>query len=134
MSSLENSQDEIPLALSRWENEGGARPRDCREAVKPHAWQATTPELTPTELAHLRARIIALENLTIFLLGCLPAEQLERVSNLANFIVSRPEVTRHPLTIRAAALMKGFLGTARSGQTPNDDPRTPPDRRFHRGL
>ena len=47
-------------ALSRWDNEGGARPVEA---------PADVPELTNAELVHLRIRVIALENLIITLLS-----------------------------------------------------------------
>jgi hypothetical protein len=64
------------LALSRWENEGGAESpgrSECQEfgAVSPEAPAVTSPELT-----WLRIRVIALENLVVGLLSQATDRQL----------------------------------------------------------
>lgn len=92
-------------ALSRWENEGGTdRPRE--------EGSVDVPELTNTELVHLRVRVIALENIIISLLAQAPEEQHELVRQMADFISPRPGSTQHPLTIEAATHMNQFVDRA----------------------
>ena len=45
----------LPLALSRWDNEGGHQPELDKRGYK-------DPEMTNTELVQLRVRVTALEN------------------------------------------------------------------------
>tara|TARA_R110002049_G_C8964408_1_gene546971 strand:+ start:255 stop:608 length:354 start_codon:yes stop_codon:yes gene_type:complete len=92
-------------ALSRWENEGGADTPQ-RDAV------VDIPELTNTELVHLRVRVIALENVIISLLAQAPDQQHELVRKMANYITPRAGSTQHPLTIDAASHMKQFVDRA----------------------
>ena len=80
-------------ALSRWDNEGGARPDET---------PADVPELTNAELVHLRIRVIALENLLITLLAEGSDRQLEVAREMATYISPRAGFTQHPLTIQAA--------------------------------
>lgn len=92
-------------ALSRWENEGGTdKPRE--------EGSVDVPELTNTELVHLRVRVIALENIIISLLAQAPEEQHELVRQMADFISPRPGSTQHPLTIEAATHMNQFVDRA----------------------
>ena len=90
-------------ALSRWENEGGALPDEA---------QADVPELTNVELAHLRSRVIALENLVITLLAEGSDRQLGIAREMAQYIHPRAGFTQHPLTIQAAHLMTGMVDRA----------------------
>ena len=90
-------------ALSRWENEGGALP---------HETPADVPELTNTELVHLRIRVIALENLVIALLAEGPDRQLEVAREMATYITPRAGFTPHPLTVRAAHQMTDMVERA----------------------
>lgn len=90
-------------ALSRWENEGGALPDEA---------QADVPELTNVELAHLRSRVIALENLVITLLAEGSDRQLGIAREMAQYIYPRAGFTQHPLTIQAAHLMTGMVDRA----------------------
>ena len=80
-------------ALSRWDNDGGARPDETL---------ADVPELTNAELVHLRIRVIALENLLITLLAEGSDRQLEVAREMATYISPRAGFTQHPLTIQAA--------------------------------
>ena len=63
------------------------------------------PALTNTELAHLRVRVVALENLLITLLAQTSAQQLGLARDMAAYISPRPGYTDHPLTVHAAAQM-----------------------------
>ncbi len=80
-------------ALSRWENEGGSILCAANTVV---------PELSNTELMHLRTRVIALENVVIALLTECSARRLDHVREMATYISPRPGFTEHPLTIHAA--------------------------------
>jgi hypothetical protein len=93
------------MALSRWENEGGAviemqGPETMRDNPSSDSigW-------TDAELVQLRIRVIALENLVIALLAQAPQRQLALVREMADYISPRPGYTPHPLTLRAAAEM-----------------------------
>ena len=90
-------------ALSRWDTEGGARPYEP---------QANVPELTNTELVHLRIRVIALENLIITLLAEGSDRQLEVAREMATYISPRAGFTQHPLTIQAADHMTDMVDRA----------------------
>ena len=93
------------IALSRWENEGGAGPRPAQEGSICGNAQSDIPELTNTELVQLRIRVIALENLVIAFLAQASESQLYLVREMAGFISPRPGFTQHPLTIHASAQM-----------------------------
>src|SRR5512143_4221083 len=92
-------------ALSRWENEGGAI------AVQRRAGSRDQPRLivesmpTAIELAQLRIRMIALENLVITLLAQSSDGQLDLARQMASYISPRPGFTLHRPTIHAAAQM-----------------------------
>ena len=93
------------MALSRWENEGGALcgPQDAASVSRQS--QPAAPPLTNAELVQLRIRVIALENLVIALLTDASDKQLDLVREMAAYISPRPGFTPHRLTIRAAAEM-----------------------------
>jgi hypothetical protein len=100
------------LALSTWENEGGA-PFHVPQAVSMSGGvQADLPTLTNTELVQLRIRVIALENLMIALLAQASDRQLELAREMATYISPRPGFTHHPLTIRAAEHMTRIVDRA----------------------
>lgn len=84
------------MALSRWDNEGGAR------AAPPSEPSHEIPELTNTELVQLRVRVIALENLVIAVLAEGSDRQLAIAREMADYISPRQGFTPHPLTIQAA--------------------------------
>jgi hypothetical protein len=100
------------MALSRWDNEGGAGPCGPQKARISAEEQSEIPELTNAELVQLRVRVIALENLVISLLAEAPDRQLDLAREMAAFISSRPDFTHHPLTIHAAAQMIDLVGRA----------------------
>ena len=93
------------MALSRWENEGGAGPDRPLERWSFSDGQPEIPQLTNTELVQLRVRVIALENLVTALLAQASGRQLEVAREMAAYICPRPGFTQHPLTIHAAAQM-----------------------------
>ena len=94
-----------PRALSRWESEGGAIPRDTGGVSMIVDGQSEVPQLTNAELVQLRIRVIALENVVMALLAHAPDRQLELVRDMAVYISPRPGFTQHPLTVHAAAEM-----------------------------
>ncbi len=100
------------MALSRWENEGGAGSCGPQKSQGLAAVQAAIPELTNVELVHLRVRVIALENLVISLLAQVPEQQLDLAREMASFILPRPGCTQHPLTIHAATQMIDLVDRA----------------------
>ena len=93
------------MALSRWDNEGGAGPCGPQKTQISAAMQSEIADLTNAELVQLRVRVIALENLVISLLAEAPERQLDLVREMAAFISPRPGFTHHPLTIHAATQM-----------------------------
>lgn len=110
------------MALSRWDNEGGAGPtgpqKGPQEASVPARAQAVIPELTNAELVQLRIRVIALENLLIALLADASDRQLALVREMSAYISPRPGATPHPLTVHAANQMIDLVeraGHFRSG-------------------
>jgi hypothetical protein len=99
-------------ALSRWDNEGGAGPDGPASDLALKAERTAIPDLTNAELVTLRIRVIALENLMIFLLATASDGQLKLVREMAGYISPRPGVTQHPLTIHAAAHMVDLVERA----------------------
>jgi hypothetical protein len=101
------------MALSRWDNEGGAGPGHPQEGLTSGEVQSDVPELTNAELVQLRIRVIALENLVIALLAEAPDRQLDLAREMAAYISPRPGFTQHPLTIHAATQMTDLVDRAR---------------------
>jgi hypothetical protein len=93
------------MALSRWDNEGGAGPGGPQGGSVSAGAQAEIPELTNAELVQLRIRVIALENLVIALLAEASERQLGLAREMAAYIAPRPGFTHHPLTLHASAQM-----------------------------
>jgi len=62
-------------------------------------------QLTNVELAQLRMRVIALENLMTALLSEPPERKRDLARDMAAYISPRAGFTRHPLTLRAARRM-----------------------------
>jgi hypothetical protein len=89
-------------ALAQWDAEGGA----LSDTAASHT-PASATEAAPSnaELAHLRMRVIALENLVLAMLAAGPGHQLGSVREMAAFISPRAGRTAHPLTLAAAAQM-----------------------------
>ncbi|HEX5281689.1 MAG TPA: hypothetical protein VFW28_16540 [Micropepsaceae bacterium] len=109
--SLAPSQ-ERQMALSRWENEGGAGPCGPQEGPNSAEVQSEVPQLTNAELVQLRIRVIALENIVISLLAEASHRQLDLIREMAAFISPRPGFTQHPLTIQAAMQMIDLIDRA----------------------
>jgi hypothetical protein len=109
-SSASSQQRE--MALSRWDNEGGAGPCGPQQGEISAQAQSEVPELTNAELVQLRVRVIALENLVISLLAEAPDRQLDLIREMAAFISPRPGFTQHPLTIQAATQMINLVDRA----------------------
>jgi hypothetical protein len=99
------------MALSRWDNEGGAGPGGLQGEQVAEA-QSQAPALTNAELVQLRIRVIALENLVIALLAEASDRQLELAREMAAYISPRPGSTHHSLTVHAAAQMIDFVERA----------------------
>jgi hypothetical protein len=91
------------LARSRWENEGGALAMHRRTMSGNNARPA--PASTAVELAQLRIRVIALENLVISLLAQMSDRQRDLAREMATYISPRPGFSHHRPTIHAAAQM-----------------------------
>ncbi|OBX19648.1 hypothetical protein A9995_06960 [Erythrobacter sp. QSSC1-22B] len=83
-------------ALARWDNEGGANASMAQIAA------SAVPDMTNTELVHLRIRVIALENLMIAVLAEGSEQQRRMAREMAALITPRPGYTQHELTIHAA--------------------------------
>lgn len=71
------------------------------------------PLSTQTEMAQLRVRVVALENLVIALLAQAPEQQLLLAREMAVHISPRPGFTRHRLTLHAADEMLSLVDRAR---------------------
>jgi hypothetical protein len=93
------------VAHSRWDCEGGAEPSRPQVHALPGEVRSAKLQLTNNELAQLRIRVIALENLVIALFADAPDRQLKLVREMAAYVSPRPGFTRHSLTINAAAQM-----------------------------
>jgi hypothetical protein len=99
-------------ALSQWDTEGGAGPFGPQDRSNPDEEQTIAPPLTNGELVQLRIRVIALENLVIALLAEGSERPLERIREMATYILPRPDFTAHPLTIKAATQMTDLVDRA----------------------
>ena len=98
----------LAMAISRWDNEGGAG-ADGEAPVASVEQPADVLPLTNAELVQLQIRVIALENLLAVLLANASDRQLSLARKLASCIAPRPGFTPHLLTIHAAARMLGLL-------------------------
>lgn len=96
---------QLQMTLSRWDTE------DTSTAF-PTQGTHELPELSNTELVHLRVRVIALENLVIALLAQGTDQQLTVAREMAGYIRPRPGFTQHPLTIHAASQMVNSVDRA----------------------
>lgn len=88
------------MALSRWENEGGAGAYGRQEPPPSFDAFSHVPEFTHTELVRLRMRVIALENLVMALFAGASSRQGDLAREMANYISPRPGFTPHPLNPR----------------------------------
>jgi hypothetical protein len=103
-SAVASAQRQSPL--SQWDNEGGALGLVAR------ALPADIPDLTNSELVHLRIRVIALENLMIAVLSQSTAWQLDMADAMAAHIAPRSDAAPHPLTEQAAHHMNELVRRA----------------------
>jgi hypothetical protein len=94
------------MALSRWDNEGGALAPASHESL------ADAHQLSNAELIHLRIRMIALENMMIAVLAEGSDRQLEVAREMAAYIAPRPGFAQHPLTVQAADHMTDLVERA----------------------
>lgn len=102
-------------ALARWDNEGGApaattTDRELRDL----------PQSASAELAQLRIRMIALENLVITLLAQGSERQLDLGRWMAAHVSPRPGFTHHRVTLHAATQMRHLI--KRAGWFRDDSP------------
>jgi hypothetical protein len=104
-ANIATSEHQRQRALSRWDTEGGAGPNGSQEASNPSELQRDIALPANVEIAQLRVRVIALENLVITLLAEASDRQLNLAREMAAYISPRSGFRRHPLTMRAAAHM-----------------------------
>lgn len=100
------------MALSRWDTDGGNGHSSLQRGLFSEGELPEIPQLTDTELVHLRVRVIALENMLISLLAQVSDQQLGFARELAAYIFPRPGFTQHPLTVRAAHQMLDLVERA----------------------
>jgi hypothetical protein len=100
------------IALSRWENEGGAGIDTLTAGAVVGSTSVADPPPADTEAVQLRLRVIALENLVISLLAQAPVAQLALAREMADYISPRPGFTPHHLTLRAADEMRSLVDRA----------------------
>lgn len=100
------------MALSRWDTDGGNGHSSLQRGLFYQGELPEIPQLTDTELVHLRVRVIALENMLISLLAQVSDQQLGFARELAAYIFPRPGFTQHPLTVRAAHQMLDLVERA----------------------
>jgi len=94
----------LAMAISKWDNEGGAGDGGrVREGL------AEALPLTNVELVQLQIRVIALENLLAVLLVDASDQELNLAREIAGCITPRPGFTPHHLTIHAAARMISLI-------------------------
>ncbi len=110
----------LRMALSRWENEGGAGTGRPRSGSNSDDMASDVPPLANAELVQLQIRVIALENVVITLLSQASGRQLDLVREMATYISPRHGFTLHHLTINAAAEMLSLVD--RAGQFRNLPP------------
>ena len=102
----------LRMALSRWENEGGAGAGRLRSGSISGESESDVPPLANAELVQLQVRVIALENVVITLLAESSDRQLDLVREMAAYISPRHGFTPHHLTIHAAAEMLSLVERA----------------------
>lgn len=84
-------------AVRRWENEGGTLENGHQQLENTVTGQTGT-----VEEAHLRVRLIALENVVVALLAGAPECQSDLVREMAAYISPRKGSTPHRMTTEAA--------------------------------
>lgn len=98
------------LALSRWEDEGGADLRELLPGV---------PDMSNAELVQLRIRVIALENIVIALLAKATQSERDLARDMAAYIAPREGTTPHPLTLKAATQMMHLVDRSMHFRAPS---------------
>lgn len=93
------------MALSRWEDDGGAGPTGPQGTTISAVAPGQIPHSSQVDVVQLRVRVIALKNLVIGLLADANERQIDRVREMAEYISPRSGFTPHPLTMHAAAQM-----------------------------
>lgn len=104
--SAQGETDTRRSALSRWDDEGGAIfsvPTEAADEI---------PEISNTEMVHLRVRVIALENLLIAVLAEGSDKQIAVAREMAEYIAPRSGSTQHPLTVKAGNHMASMIERA----------------------
>jgi uncharacterized protein YeaO (DUF488 family) len=109
----EHAKGDNKTDLARWDGEGGAGPDGAQESSSRTEVSVDVLQPANLELAHLRIRVIALENLVITLLAEASDRQIHLARELAKFIAPQPGVVPHPLAIHASAHMMGLIDRAR---------------------
>jgi hypothetical protein len=99
-------------ALARWDWEGGVAAAGAEATAAEPSTQPCTLDFAGTEMAQLRMRVVALENLVLALLMHGSVDQRAAADAMAQYIRPRPGFTAHPLTLRAAARMVQLLQRA----------------------
>jgi uncharacterized protein YeaO (DUF488 family) len=110
----EHHHGENKTDIARWDGEGGAGPDGPQENSTRTEVSADVLQPANLELAQLRVRVIALENLVITLLAEASDRQLHLAREMAKFITPQPGQTPHPLAVHAAAHMVALLDRARN--------------------
>ena len=103
-SDYADASQQRQMAISRWDNEGGAGPCGPNGSLTSDEMEYS-PHLSNTDLVQLHVRVIALENLMLMLLAEASDRQLDLAREMAAYISPRPGFKHHHLTIRAATQM-----------------------------
>jgi hypothetical protein len=111
-SEANKDVEALRLALSQWDDEGGANAQRPQLHLSMGEAEAGGLKLTNVEYAELRTRVIALENIIISLLATASDQQLQQARQMAGYISPRPGFTPHPLTIHAATQMTHLVERA----------------------
>lgn len=120
-STSNSTEQQRQMALARWDYEGGAGPYGPQEGIARREVLPDVPPLTNTELVLLRVRVIALENLMIFLLAEASDRQRDQAREMAAYISPRPGATHHALTMHAAAHMVDLVERAQHFRIKSDE-------------
>jgi len=109
-SEITDRSQQLKRAIARWENDGGSAASD--ETVSEAGAECDIPQFLDVDVIQLRIRVIALENIVIALLAESSERQRELVREMASYISPRSGFALHPLTIRAANLMRDIVERA----------------------
>lgn len=106
------ASDPRESALARWDGEGGAGPGGSQIDHATGEVPSRRSVGASAELAQLRIRVIALENLVITLLAEGPAQQFLLARSMAIHVSPRPGFTHHRPTLHAATQMRHLIKRA----------------------